>query len=65
MLQRLGWQLTKALSTADRLGIHPYISQQINYSLLARDAEFDRCPCASTSDGDHGVESLAGRSVLR
>ncbi len=36
-----GWQLMKALSISDRLGIARYISQQINYSLLARDAEHD------------------------
>jgi aryl-alcohol dehydrogenase-like predicted oxidoreductase len=36
-----GWQLMKALSISDRLGIPRYISQQINYSLLARDAEYD------------------------
>lgn len=36
-----GWQLMKALSVSDRLGIPRYISQQINYSLMARDAEYD------------------------
>jgi len=36
-----GWQLMKALFISDRLGIQRYISQQINYSLLARDAEHD------------------------
>src|SRR5579871_2024430 len=36
-----GWQLMKALSISERLGINRYISQQINYSLLARDAEHD------------------------
>jgi len=39
-----GWQLVKALSIADRLGIPRYISQQINYSLLARDAEHELVP---------------------
>jgi len=39
-----GWQLMKALTTADRLGIRRYISQQINYSLLARDAEHELVP---------------------
>jgi len=39
-----GWQLMKALATADRLGIRRYISQQINYSLLARDAEHELVP---------------------
>ena len=36
-----GWQVMKALAISERLGIHRYISQQINYSLLARDAEHD------------------------
>ncbi len=40
----LGWQLMKALCVADRLGIERYISQQINYSLLARDAEHELVP---------------------
>ena len=39
-----GWQLMKALSISDRLGIQRYISQQINYSLLARDAELELVP---------------------
>ena len=39
-----GWQLMKALSISDRLGIHRYISQQINYSLVARDAEHELVP---------------------
>jgi aryl-alcohol dehydrogenase-like predicted oxidoreductase len=39
-----GWQLMKALATSDRLGIPRYISQQINYSLLARDAEHELVP---------------------
>jgi aryl-alcohol dehydrogenase-like predicted oxidoreductase len=40
-----GWQLMKAHSISDRLGIRRYISQQINYSLMARDAEYDLVPC--------------------
>ncbi len=39
-----GWQLMKAHATSDRLGIQRYISQQINYSLLARDAEHELVP---------------------
>jgi aryl-alcohol dehydrogenase-like predicted oxidoreductase len=39
-----GWQLMKAHSIADRLGIGRYISQQINYSLVARDAEHELVP---------------------
>jgi aryl-alcohol dehydrogenase-like predicted oxidoreductase len=36
-----GWQLMKAMWTSERVGINRYVSQQINYSLLARDAEYD------------------------
>ncbi len=39
-----GWQLMKAHATSDRLGIRRYISQQINYSLIARGAEHDLVP---------------------
>jgi aryl-alcohol dehydrogenase-like predicted oxidoreductase len=39
-----GWQLMKAQGIADRLGIPRYISQQINYSLAARDAEHELVP---------------------
>ncbi len=39
-----GWQLMKALAVSDRLAIPRYISQQINYSLLARDAEHELVP---------------------
>ena len=39
-----GWQLMKSLSVSDRLGIPRYISQQINYSLIARDAEHELVP---------------------
>jgi aryl-alcohol dehydrogenase-like predicted oxidoreductase len=40
-----GWHLMKALSISDRLSIRRYISQQINYSLLARDCEHELAPC--------------------
>lgn len=39
-----GWQLMKALSISEQLGIPRYISQQINYSLIARDAEHELVP---------------------
>ncbi len=39
-----GWQLMKALATSDRNGLARYIGQQINYSLLARDAENELMP---------------------
>jgi aryl-alcohol dehydrogenase-like predicted oxidoreductase len=39
-----GWQLMKALWTADRIGAPKYVSQQIYYSLQARDAESELVP---------------------
>jgi aryl-alcohol dehydrogenase-like predicted oxidoreductase len=41
-----GWQLMKAISVSERDGLEPYISQQINYSLLAREAEHELIPLA-------------------
>jgi aryl-alcohol dehydrogenase-like predicted oxidoreductase len=41
-----GWQLTKALGTADRTGLPRFVSQQIYYSLQARDAEYELIPAA-------------------
>jgi aryl-alcohol dehydrogenase-like predicted oxidoreductase len=39
-----GWQLMKALAVADRHGYSRYVSQQIYYSLQARDAEAELVP---------------------
>ena len=39
-----GWQLMKALAIADRRGLHRFASQQIYYSLQARDAEYELVP---------------------
>jgi aryl-alcohol dehydrogenase-like predicted oxidoreductase len=39
-----GWQLMKALAVADRNGYTRYVSQQIYYSLQARDAEAELVP---------------------
>jgi aryl-alcohol dehydrogenase-like predicted oxidoreductase len=39
-----GWQLMKALGIADRLGLARFVSQQIFYSLQARDAEAELVP---------------------
>lgn len=39
-----GWHLLKSLGISSRLGIARYISQQINYSLIARDAEQELVP---------------------
>jgi aryl-alcohol dehydrogenase-like predicted oxidoreductase len=41
-----GWQLMKALGTADRAGLPRFVSQQIYYSLQARDAEYELIPAA-------------------
>ncbi len=41
-----GWQLMKALGTADKLGLPRFVSQQIYYSLQARDAEYELIPAA-------------------
>jgi aryl-alcohol dehydrogenase-like predicted oxidoreductase len=41
-----GWQLMKALGTADRLGYQRFVSQQIFYSPQAREAEYELIPAA-------------------
>jgi aryl-alcohol dehydrogenase-like predicted oxidoreductase len=41
-----GWQLMKALGTAEKLGLPRFVSQQIYYSLQARDAEYELIPAA-------------------
>src|SRR5271156_4738566 len=41
-----GWQLMKALGTAERLGLPKFVSQQIYYSLQAREAEYELIPLA-------------------
>jgi aryl-alcohol dehydrogenase-like predicted oxidoreductase len=48
------WQLTKTLSVSDRLGLSRYVSQQIQYSLLVRDAENELLPAGI----DRGVGAL-------
>ena len=40
------WQLMKALGTAERLGLPQFVSQQIYYSLQAREAEYELIPAA-------------------
>lgn len=42
-----GWHLLKALGTADRLGLPRFVSEQIYYSLQARDAENELLPAAA------------------
>jgi aryl-alcohol dehydrogenase-like predicted oxidoreductase len=49
-----GWHLMKALATADRMGAERYASQQINYSLQAREAEYELIPAGI----DQGVGVL-------
>jgi aryl-alcohol dehydrogenase-like predicted oxidoreductase len=49
-----GWQLSKALGISDRLGLQRFVSQQIYYSLQARDAEYELVPAAI----DQGVGIL-------
>lgn len=39
-----GWQLMKSLAISERDGLARFISQQINYNLLARDPEFELIP---------------------
>jgi aryl-alcohol dehydrogenase-like predicted oxidoreductase len=39
-----GWHLMKAVAIAERLRIAGYVSQQINYSLICRDAERELIP---------------------
>lgn len=41
-----GWQLMKVLGLSERLGYQRYVSQQIYYSLEARDAEYELVPLA-------------------
>lgn len=48
------WQLTKALGIADRTSLPRFVSQQIYYSLQARDAEYELIPAAL----DHGLGTL-------
>jgi aryl-alcohol dehydrogenase-like predicted oxidoreductase len=49
-----GWHLMKALATSDRLGLSRFVSQQIYYSLQAREAEYELIPVAV----DQGVGVL-------
>jgi aryl-alcohol dehydrogenase-like predicted oxidoreductase len=49
-----GWQLMKALGIAERQGSQRFVTQQIYYSLEARDAEYELVPLAV----DQGVGIL-------
>ncbi len=48
------WQIMESLWTSDRHGMVAYVSQQIYYSLLNREAEYELVPLAV----DHGVGVL-------
>jgi aryl-alcohol dehydrogenase-like predicted oxidoreductase len=48
------WHLMKALGVSDRLGYQRFVSQQIHYSLQAREAEYELVPVAI----DQGVGIL-------
>jgi aryl-alcohol dehydrogenase-like predicted oxidoreductase len=39
-----GWQLAKALGLSERLGLERFVSQQIHYTLQAREAEYELIP---------------------
>ena len=45
-----GWQLMKALGVSERFGLQRYVSQQIYYSLEARDTEYELVPFALDQD---------------
>src|SRR5690349_17198750 len=49
-----GWQLSKALGVSERLGLARFVSQQVYYSLQARDAEYELVPAGL----DQGVGTL-------
>jgi aryl-alcohol dehydrogenase-like predicted oxidoreductase len=49
-----GWQMTKALGISDRLVYQRFVSQQINYTLQAREAEYELVPAGI----DQGVGIL-------
>jgi len=49
-----GWQMTKALGLSDRLGYQRFVSEQVYYSLQARDIEYEIVPAAL----DQGVGIL-------
>ena len=49
-----GWQLMKSLAASERGGLQAYVSQQIHYTLQAREAEYELLPIAI----DQGVGVL-------
>jgi aryl-alcohol dehydrogenase-like predicted oxidoreductase len=49
-----GWQLAKSVGRARLMGLHEFISQQIQYSLVAREVEHELIPAGL----DHGIGAL-------
>jgi aryl-alcohol dehydrogenase-like predicted oxidoreductase len=43
-----GWQMTRALGVSERDGLERFVSNQVYYSLQARDAEYEIVPAAVT-----------------
>ena len=56
-----GWQLMKALATADAHGYQRFVSQQIHYTLQAREAEYELVPLAARPGPRHPRLEPAGR----
>ncbi|MGD0046872.1 MAG: aldo/keto reductase [Bryobacteraceae bacterium] len=54
------WQTAKAVAISGRCGLARYISQQIQYSLLVRDAEFELIPMGL----DQGVGVMAWSPLM-
>jgi aryl-alcohol dehydrogenase-like predicted oxidoreductase len=55
-----GWHTMKAVSISERTGLARYISQQIQYSLLIRDAEYELIPMGL----DQGVGVMAWSPLM-
>src|SRR5690606_5718099 len=49
-----GWQLMKSLAAADRYGLTRYVANQVYYSLVGRDYEWELMPLGH----DQGVGAL-------
>jgi aryl-alcohol dehydrogenase-like predicted oxidoreductase len=49
-----GWHLMKALGISERAGLERYVSQQVYYSLIARELEYELVPLAL----DQGIGTL-------
>jgi aryl-alcohol dehydrogenase-like predicted oxidoreductase len=61
-----GWHLMKALGVSERRGFNRFVSQQIHYSLQARDAENELVPISiDRGSRDSCLESSGRRSLDR